>query len=135
MKYANVLHGGLEKHLDKIIKSCDGCIKKMRNPNKPVVSLPMAKEFNEKVAINLKSWKRKYILHVVDMYSRLTISCFIEMKKPEEVIDKIIEHWIGYFGVMKAILNDNGGEFTAGEMKEVKDILNVVDLTTGAESS
>ena len=45
-----------------------------------------------------------------------------------------MEKWIGYFGVMRFILNDNGGEFTGDEIKEVKDILNVVDLTTGAES-
>ena len=94
----------------------------------------MATEFNEKVAIDLKKWNDKYILHMVDMFSRLTISCFIERKTPREVIDKIMEKWIGYFGVMRCILNDNGGEFTGNEIKEVKDILNVVDLTTGAES-
>ena len=35
---------------------------------------------------------------------------------------------------MKCILNDNGGEFTGEEIREVKDILNVVDLKTGSES-
>ena len=35
---------------------------------------------------------------------------------------------------MKCILNDNGGEFSGEEIKEVKDILNVVDLKTGSES-
>lgn len=134
MKDAKAWHAGLEKHLDNIISQCVGCIKKKRNPAKPVVGLPMAKEFNEKVAIDLKKWNNKYILHMVDMFSRLTISCFIERKTPREVIDKIMEKWIGYFGVMRCILNDNGGEFTGNEIKEVKDILNVVDLTTGAES-
>ena len=94
----------------------------------------MASSFNEKVAIDLKHWKGKYILHMVDMYSRLTISCFIDRKKPREVIDKLMEKWISYFGVMRCILNDNGGEFIADEVKEVKDKLDVVDLTTGAES-
>ena len=74
MKDAKAWHAGLEKHLDKIISQCVGCIKKKRNPAKPVVGLPMAKEFNEKVAIDLKKWNNKYILHMVDMYSRLTIS-------------------------------------------------------------
>ena len=134
MKDAGVWHDGLEKHLDRIIEGCVGCLKKKRNPNKPVVCLPMAKHFNEKVAINLKKWKVKYILHMVDMWSRLTISVFIERKKPREVIDMIMERWIGYFGTMAAILNDNGGEFTAAGMQEVKGILNVEDLTTGAES-
>ena len=35
---------------------------------------------------------------------------------------------------MRAVLNDNGGEFTAQEVREVKEILNVEDQTTGAES-
>ena len=88
-----------------------------------VVALPMASSFNEKVAIDLNHWKGKYILHIVDMYSRLTISCFIDRKKPREVIDKLMEKWIGYFGVMRCILNDNGGEFTAEEIREFKSIL------------
>ena len=134
MKDANVWHKGLEKILDGIIDKCVGCIKKKRNPAKPVVGLPMAQEFNEKVAIDLKKWNDKHILHMVDMYSRFTISCFINRKRPKDVIDKIMEKWIAYFGVMKCILNDNGGEFTGEEIREVKDILNVVDLTTGAES-
>ena len=134
MKDANIWNKDLERHLDRMIDNCDGCIKKKRNPDRPAVSLPMAKSFNEKVAIDLKVWKDKYILHMIDMFSRLTISCFIERKRPEDVVDKIMEKWIGYFGVMQSILNDNGGEFTGEEMKELKDILNVIDLTTGAES-
>ena len=134
LKEANIWNKDIERHLDRIMKSCEGCIKRLRNPDKPVVSLPMAKSFNEKVAIDLKIWKDKYILHMVDMWSRLTISCFIDRKKPKEVINMLMEKWIAYYGVMGAVLNDNGGEFTGEEIKEVKDILNVVDLTTGAES-
>ena len=134
LKEANVWSKKIESHLDNIMKSCEGCIKRLRNPDKPVVSMPMAKSFNEKVAIDLKVWKGKYILHMVDMWSRLTVSCFIDRKKPKEVINKLMEKWIAYYGIMGAVLNDNGGEFTSEEVKEVKDILNVVDLTTGAES-
>jgi hypothetical protein len=43
-------------------------------------------------------------------------------------------HWARYFGLPSAILNDNGGEFTSGEWREVKSVLNVVDLTTAAQS-
>ena len=32
----------------------------------------------------------------VDMYSTLATSCFIERKKPEEVIDKLMEKWIRF---------------------------------------
>ena len=42
--------------------------------------------------------------------------------------------WLPYYGTMKAILNDNGGEFTGEEVREVKSLLNVSDLHNGAES-
>ena len=51
------------------------------------------------------------------MWLRLTISTFIERKKPGEVIDRIM-NWVGAgFGVMEAILADNGGEFRSEETK------------------
>ena len=31
------------------------------------------------------------------------------------------------------MLNDNGGEFTADEVREVKAVLNIIELTAGAE--
>ena len=53
MKDAKVWHKDLENILDSIINKCVGCIKKRRNPFKPVEGLPMTQEFNEKVAIDL----------------------------------------------------------------------------------
>ena len=45
-----------------------------------------------------------------------------------------MQKWVVHYGVMSAILNDNGGEFTGAEMIELKNTLNVIDLTTDAES-
>ncbi len=42
--------------------------------------------------------------------------------------------WVAYYGVPSCILNDNGGEFTADEVVAMKGALNVVNLTTGANS-
>lgn len=120
--------------VDEIIDNCEGCIKRKRNPDRPVVSMPMASEFNEKVAIDLSFYKGQIILHMIDMWSRLTVSAQIDRKRPSEVVEQIMKKWIAYFGTMGAILNDNGGEFTSEEMREVKSVLNVVDITTGAES-
>ena len=50
------------------------------------------------------------------------------------MINAILLFWVKYFGIPRAILNDNGGEFTADEVREVKAVLNIIDLTTGAES-
>ena len=66
--------------------------------------MPMARRFNEKIAIDLKSWKGKYILHMIDMFTRLSVSVFINSKFPPVVVEKIIQHWIGAgWGVMDVI--------------------------------
>ena len=94
----------------------------------------MASQFNEKVAMDLKQWNGKYILHMIDMWSRYTISVFIDRKKTTSIVEKLLTHWIGIFGVMKSILTDNGGEFSSDEMREVASILNVHVCTTAGES-
>ena len=59
---------------------------------------------------------------------------FITRKRPSDVIDSLMTNWIGVFGIMGAILTDNGGEFNSEEMREVASILNVKVCTTAAES-
>lgn len=134
LKSAESWSEDMSKMLDLIIEGCEGCIKRRRNPDKPVVAMSMASEFNQKVAIDLKIWKGKYILYMIDMWSRLTKAVEIGRKKPGEVINAIMQYWVANFEVMGSILNDNGGEFTGEEIREVKSILNVRDITTGAES-
>ena len=134
LKSANVWNHNMERLLDKIIEGCEGCILRKRCPDRPAVAMAMATEFNEKVAIDLKHWKSGYILYMIDMFTRFTQAAFITRKAPEQVINAIMERWVANFGVPAAILNDNGGEFVNAEMLALKSELNVVDVTTGAES-
>ena len=71
---------------------------------------------------------------MIDMFTRYTQAVFINRKTPEEVVNAIMERWVAIFGTPGAILNDNGGEFVNAELQALKSELNVVDLTTGAES-
>ena len=85
--------------------------------------------------MDLKKWGNRWILHLIDMWSRLTVSVFIDRKRPSDTIDNILLHWVGAgFGIMKSILTDNGGEFSSNEMREVCSILNVQINTTAANS-
>lgn len=121
--------------LNQIQTECDICKLYAKTPARPSVAAPMAYDFNEKVALDLKKWKDRWILHIVDMWSRFTISVFITRKRPAEIIDKIMTHWIGAgYGIMGSVLTDNGGEFSAEEFREICSILNVEVLTTAAES-
>ena len=105
-----------------------------KTPPKPVVSMPMAKEFNEKVAMDLKQWNGLRILHIIDMWSRYTVSVFISRKRPSDVIESLMTNWIGVFGIMGAILTDNGGEFNSEEIREVASILNANVCTMAAKN-
>lgn len=134
LKDAGAWHDSFEPDMEKIEQRCDLCKTYARTPSRPVVSFPMASQFNEKVAMDLKSWRGKWILHMIDMWSRYTVSVFIQRKKTTEVIEKIMSHWIGIFGVMGAIMTDNGGEFNSEEMREVASILNVMVCTSAGES-
>ncbi|CAC5406208.1 unnamed protein product [Mytilus coruscus] len=84
--------------------------------------------------MDLKQWNGRWILHMIDMWSRYTVSVFIDRKKTTGVIEKMMTNWIGIFGVMGTILTDNGGEFSSDEMREVASILNVKVYTTAGES-
>ena len=57
------------------------------------------------------------------MWSIYTLSVFVDRKKPGNIIDALMTQWIGKFGVMKALMTDNGGEFNSDEMREIMSIL------------
>ena len=97
--------------------------------------MPLASSFNEKVAMDLKSWKGIYILHLIDMFTQLSVSVFIRNKTPQEVVENVLQHWIGEgWGVMEGILLDNGGEFNNEETREMSSILNIKISSTSGES-
>ena len=132
---AYVWHTDFANDLDMVHNKCQTCKRYTKTPAHPVVSLPMAKHFNEKVAMDLKIKKGKqYILHMVDMFTRLSVSVFVRSKQPKEIINKVMKHWVAVWGIMDGVLFDNGGEFSNEEMQEVASILGVQIHTTPAES-
>ena len=86
--------------LEDIGNTCELCKRYAKTPSRPVVDLPMASQFNEKVSMDLKQWNGHWILHIIDMWSRYTVSVFINRKKPSDVIDALMQRWIAVFGTM-----------------------------------
>lgn len=120
--------------LCEIEQKCELCKVYAKTPVRPVVALPMARNFNEKVAMDLKQYKGRWILHMIDMWSRYTVSMFISHKKPSNVIDALMKNWVGVFGVMGSLMTDNGGEFNSDETREITSILNIRVCTTAGMS-
>ena len=135
LKDAGIWTAEYSSMLSDIHDKCRICKEFSSTPPRSVVCLPMARNFNEKVAMDLKHWRKGlWILYMIDLYSRYTMATFITRKLPSTIIDNVIKYWIRIFGVMGGILTDNGGEFNADEVRDVASVLDVKVATTGADS-
>ena len=140
-KFKKLLHdaGCTNTYLSVVIKdiykTCEICKAFAPTPPRPVVCIPLAQEFNQCVAMDLKTLHTgQWILYMIDIFTRYTMAQLISRKLPSTIIEQLIRCWIAIFGVMGGIITDNGGEFTADELKDVGSLLDVRILTTGAES-
>ena len=73
---------------------------------------------------------------MIDYFSRLTKGVFIKSKKPAEVVNAIMLHWVaGVFGRPASLHTDVGGEFTNAEVIEMADRLGCRVTSTAGDSS
>ena len=129
-------------HDEKVIKTikdvtskCDICIRHKKPPLRPAVGFPLASEFNETVALDLKSFHPNgYVLHIIDHLTRYSAACYIKDKKKETIIKGILDYWIRVFGSPKNVLTDNGGEFVNQDFIDLAEKFNINLKTTAAES-
>ena len=70
----------------------------------------MATKFLETVAMDLKNFEGKIILHLIDHLTRLSNAIIIPDKRPKTVISAIMKNWISIYGASNKFLFDNGGE-------------------------
>ena len=120
------------KELDISFEIC----KRYRRPSpEPVVELPMAKSFNECVAMDLKEFREHVrILHFIDHATRFSAGAVIYSKRKEVIVEEIFNSWIGIFGPPSKFLSDNGGEFANQDLLDLCEKMNIVVKTTAAES-
>lgn len=121
--------------INDISENCDVCKRYRRTPPRPVVSFPLATEFNETVAMDIKFINTRPFLHLIDHATRYSRASLIPNKKPETVIREILMNWIQIFGQPRQFLTDNGGEFVNKEMLELAEKFSIVMKTTAAESA
>lgn len=134
LKDAQIWDNKFSTVLDQIVEECETCQRFRKTPTRSKVALPMSHSFNDLVCLDLKSWNGAYILHMIDMWSRYSMSIFIKNKEPKTIVDVIMRRWIGTFGLMQGLLSDNGGEFNCDETREVASILGVKLFTTAGYS-
>ena len=135
LRDAQIIDKDLEKYLDDLDNTCEVCLKYKKPKPRHIVGFPMAKTFNETLAMDLKQWSSNvWFVYIIDHATRYSSSCVIYTKKKEEVVKKLFENWIIIFGNPGKILVDNGGEFCNKEFITFCENLNVRICTTAAES-
>ena len=124
-------------YLKDVEAKCRSCKLNQNVKPRPTVSLPRASAFNQIVTVDLKHYtdgKDKYIMYLVDMYSRLIAGSLIPTKEPSKVGEKIMEKWVSNFGRMDTIHSDRGGEFCCEELVAIAEYLGVRSSFTAAYS-
>ena len=72
---------------------------------KPVVSMPLAEEFNEVVAMDLKMSESSIILHLVDHVTRFSAAAAVKSKDRNEIIMYLFCTWLRIFGTPGVLKN------------------------------
>ena len=74
-----------------------------------------------------------FILHLIDLATRLTKACVIRSKLRETIIDAVMMKLADGPGASKTFLTDNGKEFTNQGFQEMCKLLNLRDFRTAVE--
>ena len=96
--------------------------------------MPIVSRFQECVAMDLKFYKGKILLHLIDHGIRLSMSTVIPSKNPDVILQAILKNWVSIYGAADKFLSDNGGEFANESFLELCESLNITVKTTGAEA-
>ena len=124
----------LKTLIKQTTEECQTCKIFKKPPPRPVVALPMSSKFQEVVAMDLKFYQGKIILHLIDLFSRLSAAIIIPNKSRDTIIKGIFRIWISVYGTPERFLSDNGGEFCNSDFVEMCESLGITIHTTAAES-
>ena len=118
--------------LRKIGDGCKVCKQFQKTPSRPVVCLRPASYFREVLTVDLKQWGKRYIMYMIDAFTRFTQSCILDRKLPHLIVHNLLIHWFGIFGAPGVIWSDVGGEFSNEEILDMSENLGGVEIKTTA---
>ena len=106
--------------IERVVNDCKACQKFQKSVARPRVTLPKASSFNEVVTLDLKEFGNKYVLWMIDSFSRFMVGKMISNKKADTIIQAIIDSWCIIVGFPShGFFADNGGEFSNIKLDEL----------------
>lgn len=124
----------LIEKIHDVSKNCKICTEYKQPSPRPIVSLPHSSKFNETVALDLKFFRGKIILHMIDTLTRFSSAIICKSKEASCIIEGIVRCWIAIFGPPDKVIVDNGGEFANSKFIEMAESMNIRVVTTPAFS-
>ena len=124
----------LRQEVKMVSEECDTCKKFRKTPARPVVGLPWSNKFNEAVSLDLGEFQGKRFLVIVDLGTRYCQACWVNIKRPEEIIKKFVKNWVAIFGTPGTLLTDNGKEFQNESVLRMCEDFGITCKATAAES-
>ena len=124
----------IKKKLQEVSEGCETCLKYKKTPARLVVGLPMARQFNQVVSINLGEVDEEKFLIMVDMATKYCQAGWIRNKNSETIIDIFMQKWISVFRAPRKVFSDNGREFNNEKFRTMSERFNIIVKNTPAES-
>ena len=95
----------------------------------------MALSFQECIAMDLKFYKARILLHLIDHATRLSLSSFVRSKEPEVILKGIFKSWIQIYGAPGKFLADNSSKFANSKFTDIAEYMNITVKKTAVELS
>ena len=124
----------LKKLIKKVSDECAICKIYRKTPQRPIVGLPMATSFQECIAMDLKFYKGKILLHLIDHTTRLSVSSFVKSSEPEVILKAIFKSWIQIYVAPEKFFTDNGEEFASSKFVDMAESMNITVKVRVAKS-
>ena len=135
---------GKKRMILELLRKCEICNRHRKTPGRPKVGLPMSKDVNEVVSMDLKILKKSGkkeigILYLHDEFSKLIRGQVINDKNKDTIIKAIENKWIIGGGIgpgqpSRGFFTDNGGEFLNEDLIDFASSMNITIKMTAASS-
>ena len=106
--------------IDCVVNDCRVCQRFKKSVARPKVTLPKTRSFNEVVTLDLKEFGTKYVLWMIESFTRFIKGKLIANKKADTIIQALTDTWCMNVGFpSQGFFADNGGEFANVKLDEL----------------
>ena len=110
----------VSENIENLVQICKICQKFAKWVSRPKVNLLKSSTFNEVVTLDLKTFGLKYVLWIIDSFSRFVQGKINQNKKAETIITAITDSWCINVGFpLQGFFSDNSGEFANIKLDEL----------------